>query len=1822
MNKVITPEINDDLLYYPQEFQEIMKEIANETVENQINQIFIASETNNHNKMDILSNYIHNNLLKTKKLAKHDYEKLILILDKYISANVLDLNPIARTLSLFIKLVKKKHIRVVLDWKNYYKLFNLFFGKSKFELNITLASSLFKSIESLDYLFIRVSRYYEMSQDDYKMIKEDILQYCYAYDHDTSFQYGLSLIINFVPFKYFEQDIDLQGKLLNIFINLHNLSDNIVSIFAKFIKLKLSLDLNTLIGSIFNRACLFVTEDYKSSVLKKKEKLNKVYGLMNNLTKIIINFLFNDHYSSLYEISLERFKMLIKLIDGNLRENTKSSCIGNNLSFLSSFLSEMYKYQKKLNKKNKNNKSKEINNDKFVDISSLFEKSVIKAMFLTSDQSAKLVDKYSLINNKTVNFKLLEVFEHFVYDDIHHIKTAIDKLPYYLQPILNNFDNSRCHELLNKLIDLTVINFNSINVQNNYDIIILYNQLYTFLPKFIENEHYIKNKKFNEFLLKIEKNSLEIVKKYFSMYELFSLKSNNMNIDFFFYNLMIFSSEQSIDIIEINLVDYLKENLIISKCNLRGIENIILLLNERRSTTTINRKIFNHCFDYIIETEVEKSQETVIECILSKINTNKYYKLNRSNDSRITSLLKLLLMINLNSLTDDQTIKHKFFSLLCCLLTAKEDSFIQKFLKFSQYYVLTNLKEKLHIESFRHANYLPNKNYKKCVDIKFPQESSIDKVIEYYNLFCKPYIDVFLDRLSDYNAIYNQFKLEFLDLNKQATQKEISLKFNEDNKFYIESTKKFIRTFLLVSSPLNSIGVLFAQYLTKIDLSKEFNFIEKAKYEEINKYIDTIKGLNIILNDFVYQNKFTNEKEYLLKNFLFQEIIAAPQRHNFSPFEIKQTILFFKNNDRIEKSYLQFIKVNSYIKSNNLFFYSLTKRDLHEEKKLINLSKLIIKTQNQLLVFKAGIDLNYIFNKLNQPEDKKLIRRFFKYVFDDYLKRIAKIKSNEKPNQYLINEQSKLTNLLDFLIKLLNVYILFDKEKFSLSIKLEEFLLFVAELNLANIKNHLLQISIILSSIIFTSSKQITFVKYISNNKFFRLNHKTYLQSNNLIEFFNNLNNKYKERIIIKSEKITKLRENQHDLIISILEKNYERLNIRKSSNFIIEYNLKSLEIMTLCRYINFNDDKEFKLFKSYEEKLFSEILSNKTFVEKKILLYCLNLFLKIKQKLSIEYNEIDVQENLNKDKDFLLRIKNNNVSNDTTSYVEKEITFCESMFNPLIRNTFSDFNSLFDFVKILFHLKDLLDDENKTTGNNNLDHSVLFKSLASPKMFSKFLEIMYSYDIISSTLFEIKRVKLYYYIFSTNQICDYNIILKVLEKIAKENTEKKEEIYICVLAELLGGMARYLIKIKNYNPIPTIMKAVLKYYTDNINKKIDLIVVTFTYFIFQNISVNDFIEIMKVENFFVNLTDSLILRITNQLINRFNQKMKVLFDNKYFSPEKILENVISNDVNMIKNCDHLINFFRKYIYLFELKIDKDYIYSTEGFTRNALQKIKETGENYTIKEYNHAYVNLLKMMLHIFIKDPYAIVVEMFKLSKMYIIDDEKLNLILQTFPNSFLGIANFPLNINSFLMNFPVFYSKLTHIKSRIFFINCVHNLTISRVNNKDDLNQIILSFFSLLAENQYETNEHFSTKILPFYLQYLSLIDRKELIDYLIYNCKNLIKPDLNHQHNLSIKSEKFSNLVCFSSSMSYIFSLGAFLQLFELNVNDDIQKIILYFKETNQKIYKNKGTESKLLKNFVTEFLKKRDYTYTYIQKFLTDECHLAIQDLSKSHAYFL
>jgi len=156
----------------------------------------------------------------------------------------------------------------------------------------------------------------------------------------------------------------------------------------------------------------------------------------------------------------------------------------------------------------------------------------------------------------------------------------------------------------------------------------------------------------------------------------------------------------------------------------------------------------------------------------------------------------------------------------------------------------------------------------------------------------------------------------------------------------------------------------------------------------------------------------------------------------------------------------------------------------------------------------------------------------------------------------------------------------------------------------------------------------------------------------------------------------------------------------------------------------------------------------------------------------------------------------------------------------------------------------------------------------------------------------------------------------------------------------------------------------------------------------------------------------------------------------------------------------------------------------------------------------------------------------------------------------------------------------------------------------------------FLSLIGENQYETNEHISNKILPFYLQYLTLIERKDLVNLLITSFNELNKPN---SHDVEMKLE---TSVSYNNYSSFIFALGTFLQLFELNVGEDINKIILFFKDINKRIFKNKGTESKLLKTYITEFLKKRDYTYSFIQKYLTEECHYAIQDLSKSHSYFL
>ena len=157
--------INEQIECFPQEFQELIIETTSETVDKLIEQVYLAAESNNHYRMDILSNYILDYLYKTHKLNKQNIEKLVLIYDKFISINILDLNPVTKSFSLLMKLFKRKHLNVKLDWINYYKLFKFLFGKSKFELNISQTTGFLNKRDSLDYLFIRLSNFLNRLQN-------------------------------------------------------------------------------------------------------------------------------------------------------------------------------------------------------------------------------------------------------------------------------------------------------------------------------------------------------------------------------------------------------------------------------------------------------------------------------------------------------------------------------------------------------------------------------------------------------------------------------------------------------------------------------------------------------------------------------------------------------------------------------------------------------------------------------------------------------------------------------------------------------------------------------------------------------------------------------------------------------------------------------------------------------------------------------------------------------------------------------------------------------------------------------------------------------------------------------------------------------------------------------------------------------------------------------------------------------------------------------------------------------------------------------------------------------------------------------------------------------------------------------------------------------------------------------------------------------------------------------------------------------------------------------------------------------------------------
>jgi hypothetical protein len=79
---------------------------------------------------------------------------------------------------------------------------------------------------------------------------------------------------------------------------------------------------------------------------------------------------------------------------------------------------------------------------------------------------------------------------------------------------------------------------------------------------------------------------------------------------------------------------------------------------------------------------------------------------------------------------------------------------------------------------------------------------------------------------------------------------------------------------------------------------------------------------------------------------------------------------------------------------------------------------------------------------------------------------------------------------------------------------------------------------------------------------------------------------------------------------------------------------------------------------------------------------------------------------------------------------------------------------------------------------------------------------------------------------------------------------------------------------------------------------------------------------------------------------------------------------------------------------------------------------------------------------------------------------------------------------------------------------------------------------------------------------------------------------------------------------------------YLKTFYLEVPQNIQDLIVSLKKYNSRLFKNKGAESKLIQNLISNFFNQYKYTFNYSRMTMSESCEEAIKELSKNKSYFI
>jgi len=134
--------------------------------------------------------------------------------------------------------------------------------------------------------------------------------------------------------------------------------------------------------------------------------------------------------------------------------------------------------------------------------------------------------------------------------------------------------------------------------------------------------------------------------------------------------------------------------------------------------------------------------------------------------------------------------------------------------------------------------------------------------------------------------------------------------------------------------------------------------------------------------------------------------------------------------------------------------------------------------------------------------------------------------------------------------------------------------------------------------------------------------------------------------------------------------------------------------------------------------------------------------------------------------------------------------------------------------------------------------------------------------------------------------------------------------------------------------------------------------------------------------------------------------------------------------------------------------------------------------------------------------------------------------------------------------------------------------------------------------------------------------------ECRDYYLHYVLSKVIHSIYDSHIITIINQVYAEILREKANkntkaiVTLVTILTSFLMDYEIILNPSTEIVILKLRELNKSVFKNLGNESKIIKKEISRFYNKYSYTFPLVKKQVSNDCEIAIQELSKSQSYFI